>query len=70
MGYGKCLEKLGEQRWKTCARTMAIEKELKIQLHSLPITMLEERNQDMGKVFGDGRQKLHNIRKYCHNTKK
>lgn len=32
--------------------------------------MLEERNQDMGKVFGDGRQKLHNIRKYCHNTKK
>jgi predicted RNA-binding protein YlqC (UPF0109 family) len=41
---------------------MAREKWVIIQLHSSPITMLEERNQDMGKVFGDGSQKLHNIR--------
>ncbi len=32
--------------------------------------MLEERNQDTSKVFVDGRQKLHNIRNNCHNTKK
>jgi len=41
---------------------MAREKGVIIQLHSSPITMLEERNQDTGKVFGDGKQKLHNIR--------
>jgi hypothetical protein len=49
---------------------MAREKWVIIQLHSSPITMLEERNQDTSKVFVDGRQKLHNIRNNCHNTKK
>jgi hypothetical protein len=49
---------------------MAREKGVIIQLHSSPITMLEERNQDTSKVFGDGRQKLHNIRNNCHNIKK
>lgn len=62
MGQGKCFKKLGEQQWKACAKAMAREKGVIIQLHSSPITMLEERNQDTSKVFGDGRQKLHNIR--------